>query len=175
MKLNGPNLYLRAVEPEDLEFLYMCENDTSVWEMSNTVAPYSKEALKQYLEVAQYDIYTTKQLRLIICLIDNTPIGAVDLFDFDPTNKRAGVGVLIADGSQRGKGYASEALDILISYAFGTLHLHQLYCNILKDNVPSLRLFESKNFQRIGLKKDWVLSDGNWKDEYLFQLINSNS
>ena len=61
--LKGQNIYLRALEPEDLEFVYAIENDLSVWEISQTQTPYSKFLIHQYLENAQQDIYQAKQLR----------------------------------------------------------------------------------------------------------------
>ena len=95
--LKGKNIYLRALESEDLEFLYQLENNESVWEVSNTTAPYSKFILKQYLENSYKDIFEAKQLRLVICVSDSDkPIGCVDLFDFVPKHKRVGVGIIIS-------------------------------------------------------------------------------
>ncbi|WP_075343258.1 GNAT family N-acetyltransferase [Tenacibaculum agarivorans] len=163
---------LRAIEPEDLDFLFEIENDESFWEVSHTQTPFSKFLLKQYLENCHLDIYEAKQLRLVVIeQVSNTPIGLIDLFDFNPQHNRAGVGIIIHKDFQH-KGYASEALDILIQYSFLTLHLHQLYANITSDNSNSLSLFEKHKFQKIGIKKDWILSNGVYKDEILFQLIH---
>lgn len=40
--LKGESVYLRALEPEDLEFIYTIENDQNIWEVSNTQTPYSR-------------------------------------------------------------------------------------------------------------------------------------
>jgi diamine N-acetyltransferase len=69
--LQGKNIYLRALEPEDLEFVYAIENDESIWEVSNTQTPYSRFLIRQYLENAHQDIYEAKQLRLVICKNQN--------------------------------------------------------------------------------------------------------
>jgi diamine N-acetyltransferase len=98
-------------------------------------------------------------------------IGTIDLFDFDPMHKRAGIGILIADSKERKKGYASDALDVLIKYSFQTLQLHQLYCNITEDNLDSIKLFQSKGFELIGTKKDWLIYPSGAKNELMFQLI----
>jgi diamine N-acetyltransferase len=167
------NLSFRAPEPGDVEKLYKWENDTSIWHISNTVAPYSKHVLEEYILNSHQDIYTVKQLRLMI-IINETgeSAGCIDLFDFDPANLRAGVGILIGD-EYRNKGYASEALEMLIDYAFNTLYLHQLYCSITYDNKASLKLFEKHHFSLIGRKKDWIRHKDKWIDEYMFQLINN--
>lgn len=173
--LEGKNLILRALEPTDVDVLFEWENDEKLWHLSNTITPFSRFTLEQYILNAHQDIYTTKQLRLMIDKKESdesNPIGSIDLFDFDPTNKKAGIGVLIVE-NERSKGYASEALELLIDYCFTTLQLHQIYCNISADNQASLKLFEKQNFSVVGQKKEWLFIDGKWVDENILQLINT--
>ena len=173
LTLKGESIYLRALEPQDLEFLYVVENNESIWEVSNTQTPYSRFLIKQYLKNAHQDIYEAKQLRLAICKKESfAPVGLIDLFDFDPKNNRAGVGILIQNQEDRNAGIGKEALGLLIRYAFEKLNLHQLYANINTENQPSLSLFATFGFQKIGVKKQWNLVNGKYKDEALFQLIN---
>jgi len=165
---------LRALEPEDLELLYEWENNLSYWILSNTVVPFSKYILKRYLENSHKNIYETGQLRLMINHIpDNTTIGTIDIFDFDPFHNRAGLGILIAKEDYRRKGFASMALKCLIDYCFGTLQLHQMYCNILANNCESMDLFKKAGFVQSGIKKDWIKTSEGYLDEYLFQIIKS--
>jgi diamine N-acetyltransferase len=172
--LKGTNIYLRALEPEDLEFIYAIENNESVWEVSNTQTPYSRFLIRQYLENAHQDIYEAKQLRLAICQIGSfEAIGLIDLFDFDPKNNRAGIGILIASENNRNLGTGTQALQLVINYAFNILQLHQLYANVGSDNTNSLQLFTKFGFQKIGTKKDWIKVNNIYKDEFLFQLINN--
>lgn len=173
LTLQGKSIYLRALEPNDLEFLYVMENNESIWEVSNTQTPYSRFLIRQYLKNAHQDIYEAKQLRLAICREQDFPaLGLIDLFDFDPKNNRAGVGIVIQNEEDRNSGAGGEALDLVIKYAFRKLNLHQLYANIGEDNTASLALFTKFGFQKIGIKKQWNLVDGKYKDEILFQLIN---
>jgi len=167
------DIRLRAIEPEDLELLYNWENNNSWWIISNTVAPFSKYTLKRYIRNSHKSIYETGQLRLMIDLIaGNQTIGTIDIFDFDPFHNRAGIGILIAEEEQRRKGYASMALKCLTDYCFGTLQLHQLWCNILANNSESIELFQKLGFVQIGIKKDWVKTSDGYLDEYMFQLVN---
>jgi diamine N-acetyltransferase len=169
----GKHINLRALEPQDLNFLYQIENNESFWEVSHTQAPFSRYLLKQYLENAHLDIYEAKQIRLMIEeKSTKKQLGMIDLFDFNPQHKRAGIGVLIHPDFQK-NGVASEALSLLINYAFSHLNLHQLYANITVDNTKSISLFKRNNFIKIGVKKDWISSEGKFKDEILFQLIKA--
>ncbi|NCO63057.1 MAG: GNAT family N-acetyltransferase [Flavobacteriales bacterium] len=170
--LKGENIYLRALEPEDLEFIHTIENDESLWELSNTITPYSKFLIKQYLEHSHKDIFEVRQLRLVISSYLDEPLGMIDLFDFDFKNSRAGVGILVKESKNRQLGLGREALSLLINYSFTHLGLHQLYCNISENNEASIKLFTSQGFEKIGLKKDWNYMKGNFTNEYLFQLLN---
>jgi diamine N-acetyltransferase len=170
--LKGNTIFLRALEPEDLVFIYRIENDENIWEVSNTQTPYSKFLITQYLENVHQDIYEAKQLRLAICKNENLEaIGLIDLFDFDPKNKRAGVGIIIQNNVDRNNGFGKEALGLMINYAFHQLQLHQLYANIGTENLPSLSLFTTFGFEKIGVKKDWNFTNNSFHDEVLLQLI----
>jgi diamine N-acetyltransferase len=168
--LKGQNISMRALEPSDLELLYDWENDSSIWKVSQTITPYSKHILAKFLENAHLDIFTTKQLRLMI-VKDGLSIGTIELFDYDPVNSRAGIGILIAQENERRKGYAKEALKLMIEYAFKHLKINQLYCNISSSNKISLNLFSSLDFMLVGVKKKWNKTNEGWEDELLFQLL----
>ncbi|MBI5011000.1 MAG: GNAT family N-acetyltransferase, partial [Bacteroidia bacterium] len=148
------DIRLRALEPEDLELLYNWENNLSYWVVSNTVSPFSKYTLKRYVENSHKSIYEAGQLRLMIDHSnDKVSIGTIDIFDFDPFHMRAGLGILIASEEYRRKGYATMALTCLIDYCFKTLQLHQLYCNILANNLESIDLFKKLGFVQKKKKK----------------------
>jgi diamine N-acetyltransferase len=171
--LLGKSVYLRALEPEDLTFLFENENDEEFWQVSNTHQPFSKYILKKYLENSHLDIYETKQLRLIIALTKNDePIGMIDLYDYDPKHKRAGVGILILNSFQ-GNGYASEAIQLIIKYTFNQLDIYQLFACIGSENHKSIKLFESAQFKVSGIKKDWNFYKGKFHDELFLQLISN--
>lgn len=172
VNLVGDKVVLRALEPVDLTKLYVIENDTDLWVVSDTITPFSKHLLKQYIAQSHRDIFDIKQLRLAVCLKNNELIGFVDLFDFNPQHRRAGVGLVI-DKAYRGKGYAKDALLVLINYSFKTLQLHQLYCDITENNTNSLHLFKSVGFQEIGKKTDWVYANNTFQSVIMFQILKS--
>ncbi|MBI6120271.1 GNAT family N-acetyltransferase [Salegentibacter maritimus] len=172
LSLKGNKVYLRALEPEDLDFVHRIENTEEFWEVSATQTPYSRYMIKQYLENSHRDIYDVKQLRLVICDLQKKEVGLIDIFDFEPKDRRAAIGILIADAADREKGYGAETLKLICSYCFKHLALHQVYANITQGNETSIKLFEKQGFQKVGVKKDWTYSQGQFKDEILYQLIN---
>lgn len=169
LTLKGDSVYLRALESEDLDFVYSVENNPVFWSLSQTLIPYSKYTIAQYISNAKKDIYEAKQLRLLIADFNHCPIGLIDLYDFDSHHRRAGIGIVISESSNRSKGYGQEALDIFIDYAFKYLNLNQLYCDIIEDNLPSINLFKKNGFTLMGIKRRWHLENGNFKDVHSYQ------
>lgn len=172
MYLENNIITLRALEPEDLETMYRWENDSSLWVYGNTIEPFSRYMIKQYIAYSDKTIYEKKQLRLMIELKDKRVIGSIDLYDFDAHNSRAGVGLII-DGEFQNQGYATMALEMLCHYAFRFLNIHQLYAHIPTINIYSKRLFEKCGFTQCGLLRDWVRKDKRYLDVGMYQITNS--
>ena len=171
--LENEKVSLRAIEAEDVELLYNWENDEDTWKVSHTLVPFSKYILAMYIKNSDKDIYETKQLRLMIDSPVGKTVGAIDLFDYDPYHSRAGLGILIHSKGDRAKGYASAALGLIIDYCFNKLKFHQLFANIDTINEASLKLFKRYGFEICGTKKEWLLTNSGWRDEFLLQLIHS--
>ncbi len=176
--LKGKKVHLRALEPEDLDTLYTIENDESLWNVGETITPFSKHILKEYLSNAHKDIFEVGQLRLVICEnATNNVLGMVDLFDFDAHNLRAGVGIAISSEKNRRKGFGKEALELVCGYCKQHLVLHQIFANIEASNTSSSTLFEALGFKLIGSKKEWHRKrnfETNtivYTDELFYQLI----
>ncbi len=172
--LENNTILLRAPEPEDLDALYMWENDTDLWVLGASITPFSRYTLRQYLTDSTQDIYTDKQLRLMVELKQSTePIGTVDLYDFDPFHRRAGVGILIDSKFQK-QGLGLQALELLEAYAFDFLNLHQLYALVPEKNTASIRLFSKAKYVPAGKLNDWLSSTESFENVQLLQKINMN-
>jgi diamine N-acetyltransferase len=170
MKTTKEKVIIRAMEPEDLELLYQIENDESLWGVSTTNVPYSRYALHDYMAHASGDIYTDRQVRLMIENETAQVVGIVDVVSFDPQNLRAELGIVVRkDWRQQGYGYA--ALSHICQYALRVLHLHQLYCYVAADNTVSLRLFEKCGFSRSVVLNEWLFDGHTYHDAILMQKI----
>ena len=173
MKLNNELITLRAVEPSDLDIIFKWENDTSIWKASNTLAPFSKHQICEYIKNYSSNIYDQLQLRLMI--IENKThdtVGMIDLHDFDPFHSRADIGILVSpEKSNIGLGEA--AANVVIKYAQEFLGLHQLSVKIPIDNTPSIALFRKLKFQECGILKDWIKTGQDYCDVVIMQLILS--
>ena len=171
--MGADKIYLRALELDDLEFLFEIENNRDFWEISYTILPFSKYYLEKYIKESNLDIYLEKQFRFVISLENKVPVGLIDLFDFDPVNHRAGIGIFIMN-TYRKKGYAVESIKLIEDISKEDLQIHQLYVNVGIDNKISLNLFRKLGYLEIGIKKDWNYIDGQYRDEVFLQKILNN-
>ncbi len=159
---------LRAIEPEDLDFLYKIENDTKLWNVGTTNVPYSRYTLHDYIATSCNDIYADKQLRMIIENEEGTLIGIADIMNFSPQHLRAETGIVIID-SERRKGYAEEALKALCEHSHHILHIHQLYGIVAKNNFAAIGLYEVCGFSRQSILKEWLYDGENFMDALVLQ------
>lgn len=168
--MNIPEVNIRAMEPEDLDILYSIENDKALWNVGITNVPYSRYALRDYLAHSASDIYTDKQVRLMIDNARGDTVGIVDIVDFNPQNLRAELGIVIQQ-PYRGMGYAHAAIAHVMDYSRNLLHLHQLYALIANDNENSKRLFEGMGFSPSALLRDWLFDGARYHDVIVMQII----
>ncbi len=169
--LTGPRLTLRPVEPSDLDSLYIWENDSSAWGIASTRAPLSRRQLHDYIESYDADIYTARQLRLVIeKTASGRAVGAIDLYDFDPRDLRAFAAIYIAPDCRR-QGYGSEALTLLTDYGRAVIGLHQIAAFIAVGNTPSLALFSHCGFHSCGRLRSWIKYDSRYHDVIIMQRL----
>ena len=162
---------LRAMEPTDLDLLYKWENDTRLWTVSNTIAPYSRETLWKYLQSSGDDFYTTRQLRLMVTHVGTREtIGTVDLMNFNPVCSRAELGLFIAPSHQH-QGFGAAAIDVVKNYARNGIGLRQVYVLIPVDNTRCTSLFDQSGFQRCGILKSWMRQGHAYQDVVVMQYL----
>lgn len=169
--LQGEKVRLRAIAASDVDHIHTWENDSALWHLGATVQPYSREVIMEFIASAAHDIWTTKQLRLMVETLDGRTIGTIDIFDFDPKNQRVGIGILIAEQSDRQQGFAKDAVQVLCDYCFDVLGLHQVYCHVTVDNPASIALFTAAGFDTCGELRDWVRKGRGFVNAVMMQKL----
>lgn len=169
MLFQNENICLRAVEPSDLETLYVWENNPALWIAGNVRNPYSRFALKQYIADFQKDIYESRQLRLMIdSRQTGKSVGTIDLYDFDLHHSKIALGLFVEQKYQ-GKGYASQALELIEDYVFNFLKINQLYAFIAESNKASRNIFERKNYYCQTRLRAWIKMPERFEDVFVYQ------
>ena len=165
-----PSITLRALEPEDLDLLYRIENDDELWGVGITNVPYSRYLLHDFISNSSGDIYTDKQVRLIIENEARQAVGLADLMSFDPKNMKAELGLVIQRAC-RHQGYAAATILKIHDYARRTLHLHQIYVVIAVSNDNTLRLFQQMGYQQSAHLADWLFDGEHYHDAIVMQHV----
>ena len=141
--LVGKKIKLRSLKDSDLTFLLNIENNSDNWIYGSENKKYTAEELKNYVSNSKVGLTIAKQFRYVI--EKEKPIGFIDLYNF--SYNRAHVAIII-DKSEREKGYAHDALNVLIDYCFNRLHLSSLKCVIDNQNIASIKLFSKNSFKK---------------------------
>lgn len=151
-----PMLHLRALEPEDADYVFEIENDPSTWSAGTLLAPISRHSIAQMINTTPI-ISESTQLRYVLQEEESGErLGLFDLFNIDLINQNASIGLIIYPAIYRNKGFATAALSLLEDYAFRYVQLRSLYAEVVAENIPSLKLFLAANYEVIGTKKQWL-------------------
>lgn len=161
--------YLRAIEPEDLDLMYILENDSRMEVCTATTVPLSRYALRQYILESKGDLYGDLQVRMAI--LDpqtSSACGFLDITDFAPKHRRAQVGIALMQ-DVTGRGLATNALKEAAGYA-RCQGLAQLYAIVATNNAPARALFGRAGYTEANILSDWLWVDGHYVDAVLCRL-----
>lgn len=169
--LRGKRIMLRAVEPEDLDLMYLIENDTALWSVGCSNVPYSRYALRRFIEQTSNDVNIDGQIRVAIAHAEScNAIGFVDLQNFNSRHRRAEVGIVLLPEWQH-QGLANEVLGILGRYASKHLFLHQLYALVSVNHSAAQALFTNAGYKRTATLEHWLSNGEEWQDAIVYQKI----
>lgn len=161
---------LRAPEEKDVDRIFLWENDPGFFEVLPNAAPLSRLQVWEYIKNYNADPYSARELRLMVDDEEGRTVGYVDIFEFDPMNRRAGVAVYINEDNRR-MGYALEALKMTEEYAHNQLGMHQLWSIVAIDNEPSINLFNEAGFKSCGKLRSWICRRRSYIDALFFQKL----
>lgn len=158
------------MEPADVDFMLLTDNDTSMWEYSRRIAPLSRDLMLSYASTYDSDPLRAGQLRLIIEDIGSkTPVGILDIYNIDIVDRFAYIGIVVSE-ENRHKGFALRALHLAEHYCHHALGLNNLAANVSASNHVSQRLFEKAGFHKCGCLISWLTASPHNQDMLIYQL-----
>ncbi len=162
-----PDVTLRAPEPDDINIIYIWENESDEAHSSLRTGPISRHSIAQYIEAYDGEIYTLGSLRFMID-VEGETVGTVDVFDYDHRGRHAFVGINIARNRRR-QGFALAALNRVAELMARKVGMHSLAALVAVDNAPSRALFEAAGYKTVGRLNSW-LTDGQRRiDALIYQ------
>ena len=164
--LSGDCVALRPIEEDDLEFLQQHVNDPRVWRAIGRSKPLNRVQERAFFE----DVVCSEESIQLLIVAESTPVGTVGLKSIDWPSNRAELGYWIAPDHWR-SGYASDAVERVVAYAFDQLGLHRIAARVFAFNESSRRLLESVGFTQEGVHRDVEFIDGEYQDAYWYGLL----
>jgi RimJ/RimL family protein N-acetyltransferase len=136
---------LRPPRESDVEVVYAWDKDPELaaWNGRSPISISLSAARRDYL--ARWE---DPGVKTFIMEAENEPIGLITLYDFRQSGCE--LGIKIGPEDLRGKGYASEAVSLLVAYAFDALGLKSVRGSTLSHNHRMRRVFEKNDFEQIG-------------------------
>lgn len=166
------DIYFRAFELNDLEFLNEIRNDEISFEHTGGNKFFiSKEYDKKWIEDKIFN--NQKQIYLAICLKNNQIIGYVGLTDIDYRNRKVKWAGINIHKDYIGKGYGSKAARLLIKFVFEELNMNKLYGYWLETNIASIKMAKKVGFIQEGLIKDFVFKRNRYHNAILLSLLKT--
>jgi RimJ/RimL family protein N-acetyltransferase len=166
----GNRVRLRAIEPSDWETFDSWNQDTEMERRAYWIPfPQSKERVRQWAETTAQKVPENDTSFLVIESLAGEVAGSVNTNRCDRRQGTFSYGIAIRREHQR-KGYASEAIRLLLRYFFAELRYQKVIASVYSFNEPSIRLHESLGFQLEGRLRRMIYTDGQFHDELIYGL-----
>ncbi len=169
--LVGERIYLREVRLLDVnENYYRWMNDQEITQyLESHYYPNSMESLQEYVKTR---LGNPNEIFLAIVAKDNDKhIGNIKLGPINWIHRIGDIGIIIGERDFWGKGYATEAIKLMVKYAFGTLNLHKITSGCYLLNEGAIKAFQNAGFDKEGVRKKHGYYKGKYIDSVLFGLI----
>lgn len=165
-------IYLRALELDDYKISVKWRNDDNITNLLGGSKWFvSMETEKQWVQNA---IMQNKDIRLAICTVDkDIYIGNIYLTGIDYLNRKAQTQILIGNREYWNNGYGTEAMRLLLEYAFNYKNLRRLEAVVLEDNIGSRKMHEKLGYKKEGILRQSVYKNGQYKNQILYALLKT--
>lgn len=170
MLIKGKKVLLRAIELSDAEVLQQMINDEEIEKMMLGYSfPVARHQQIKWIE----NLSNERNVFRAMIDVNGVAIGTVILSDIDMKNGTAEIHIKLANSSERGKGYGTDAISAMLSYAFKELRLNCVICRVKEDNVASQKMFEKCGFVKDGCLRSRVYREGKYYDFYEYSILKS--
>lgn len=172
MKLINERIYLRPVEAEDAPLFLNHTEDEEIRYMTGTKARFSVKQIQDHIERIQQD---DSRYDFTICLnATDQLIGELSVLDIDLGNQSAGFRITMNSMALTGKGYGTEAIELVLKFVFDELKLNRLQLEVFSHNERGIRAYEKNGFKREGVLREAIHYNGAFSDEIIMAIIRSD-
>ncbi len=167
--LRGDKVYLRPVETEDLEHIKKWINDPEIRGLVGSSMPIDQKGIEDWYSSVQAD---KSRVWFVICTkTDDRIIGECGLLRMFPTWRTTDLSIIIGERDAWDKGYGTEAINLLLDYAFGYLNFHRVSIGVVGFNEKALRFYEKTGFKREGIQRDGYYYNHRFSDFVMMSIL----
>ncbi|ATP41788.1 GNAT family N-acetyltransferase [Solibacillus sp. R5-41] len=172
MKLESERIYLRSLCSLDAPIMYENSLDEEIRYMTGTKLNFSLEQIKAHIENINND---SSRYDFAICLKDTDEmIGELSISEIDKENKKAGFRISMASILLTGKGYGTEAINLVLSFVFEQLQLNRLQLEVFSHNLRGIRAYEKVGFKKEGILRQSLYYNDAYSDEIIMAVLKSD-
>ena len=167
-----PRIYLRALELDDYKVSIAWRKNGEIWSKLVGTHYYVSEAYeKKWIEKKVLAPESTEIVLAICSQENNRYIGNIYLTNIEWINKNVNIHIMIGDDSSRGKGIGSEAIMLMIKYAFEEKNLHRIYSHVFHNNIASIKMLKKCHFIQEGILRQSVYKNNTYNDVLILSIL----
>jgi RimJ/RimL family protein N-acetyltransferase len=166
------SVYLRAAGRDDIPWFVAWINDNRTSRSIGFRAPISIPMEEAWFERMLADQGNSAYMFTICLLVDDRPIGSVSLFDLDLVNGSAGLGIMIGDPGDRGRGHGTDTLEAIVGFGFDSLRLERIWLNVFDFNPAARRVYERVGFKHEGTQRHAIFREGRFFDDHRMAILS---
>ncbi|NOX58112.1 MAG: GNAT family N-acetyltransferase [Planctomycetes bacterium] len=158
----GQHLYFRAIEPADADTIIAWRNDPEQWRTLGEISPLNRIREIEFIEKLYKpgeDIVLGIALRK-----DDRFVGMCGLHAIQPIAHSATFGILIGETTDQGKGYGTEATQLMVRYGFEELNLNRIELCVFAKNKMGHNVYKRAGFKDEGLMREAYYRNGKYHD-----------
>ncbi len=169
--LIGDRVYLRPLEKDDFSQLYVWSNDPEIRGLTGEVFPTSQESVEEFQGRLRTD--SSRVWFGVVVKEDDHLIGEAGLLRMFPAWRTTDLSLIIGDRAAWRKGYGTDAMKLLLDYAFGYLNFHRVAIGVVGTNERALQFYEKVGFKREGIQRDGYYYNHAYQDFVMMSILEN--
>lgn len=174
VKLHGEEIELTLITIKDTERYYEAgfkECDEDIYYCTGTKGKFTKEMIDNYVHKIIDD-----ETRYDFLIVDksNNVLGEVVINEIEQDSRNSNFRICLFKSSLCGNGYGTQAINLIIKFAFEVLHLHRVELEVYSFNTRAQKAYCKAGFIKEGTKRDGEFINGGYCDVIIMSILESD-
>lgn len=167
----GEKVRLREYREEDIEMALLYINDPEIKALLNPGVPYPLTLEDEYKWFQNLSAFNDLYNFAIETIEDEKYIGGCGINNLDWKNSIATVGIFIGDKNYWGKGYGTDAMQVLMRFIFEQMNINKIKLHVYSFNERAIKSYKKCGFSAEGVLRQEIYRNGEYHDEYIMGIL----